>query len=106
VQADVIDYDELRTGQRKEGAYFAAWSFTFKAAGGLGVMLAGLMLELSGFEPNVVQNETTKLALRTMFGLFPCTCYLIGALAFWRFRLTESEHSRIRLALDRREAEE
>ncbi|MCH6560967.1 MAG: MFS transporter [Myxococcales bacterium] len=106
VQADVIDYDELRTGQRKEGAYFAAWSFTFKAASGLGFMLAGLMLELSGFEPNAVQNETTKLALRMLFGLFPCVCYLIGALAFSRFRLTESEHSRIRLALDRRDVEE
>ena len=105
VQADVIDYDELRTGQRKEGAYFAAWSFTFKAAGGMGFMLAGLMLELSGFEPNAVQSETTKLALRAMFGLLPCACYLIGALVFWRFRLTEREHSRIRLELDRRKAE-
>jgi len=27
VQGDVIDYDEHRTGERKEGSYFAAWNF-------------------------------------------------------------------------------
>jgi GPH family glycoside/pentoside/hexuronide:cation symporter len=31
LQADVIDYDELRTGERKEGVYFAAWHLAEKA---------------------------------------------------------------------------
>ena len=38
LQADVIDWDELRTGERKEGVYFAAWHLAEKLA--LGVAAA------------------------------------------------------------------
>ena len=102
VHADVIDYDEYRTEQRKEGAYSATWSFILKAAGGIGFMLGGVALELSGYQPNVAQSETTKFALRAMMSIFPCACASLAALSLLRFRLTEAEHSRIRLELDRR----
>ena len=29
IQGDVIDYDEMVTGERKEGSYFAAWNFVY-----------------------------------------------------------------------------
>jgi len=102
--ADVIDYDEYRTGQRKEGAYSAVWSFISKAAGGIGFMVGGFALELSGYAPNVEQSQTTKLALRAMMAVLPFTCALLAALSLMRFRLTEAEHTRIRLELDRRNA--
>jgi GPH family glycoside/pentoside/hexuronide:cation symporter len=102
VQSDVIDYDEYATGERKEGAYFAAWSFVFKCSFGLMTMATGFALSLFGFEPNVEQTETAKLALRVLFSLLPLFSYLIGALVFLRFRLTETEHRRIRAALDAR----
>jgi GPH family glycoside/pentoside/hexuronide:cation symporter len=105
IQADVIDYDEYRTGERKEGAYFAAWNFVFKAAYGVTLMLTGYVLDFSGFEPNVEQTEDVKLALRSLYGLFPFTCYLAAALLFARFSLDESEHDRIRATLAERRAE-
>ncbi|MDP7572654.1 MAG: MFS transporter, partial [Myxococcota bacterium] len=39
IQADVIDWDEAQTGERKEGTYFAAWNLADKAAGALSVGL-------------------------------------------------------------------
>jgi GPH family glycoside/pentoside/hexuronide:cation symporter len=105
MQADAIDYDEYRTGQRKEGAYFAAWSFVFKGASGLTFMLVGIVLQLSGFEPNVEQSEQVKLAMRSLFALFPLGCYLIGALLLTRFGLNRREHAEIRAALDARQRE-
>jgi len=39
LKAEVIDYDEYRTGERKEGAYFATWSFMSKLANGIMVGL-------------------------------------------------------------------
>ncbi len=60
------------------------------------------MLELSGFQPNVEQNETAKLALLSLYALYPLVCYVIGALIFARFELGEAEHARIRAALDAR----
>ncbi|MBW2382485.1 MAG: MFS transporter [Deltaproteobacteria bacterium] len=102
IEADVIDYDELETGQRKEGAYFAAWNFVFKSATGVTLMLTGFVLEMSGFVPNEIQSEDAKLALLSLYALFPMACYLLGTLIFTRFSLDEAEHARIRRALDER----
>ena len=102
VQADVIDYDEYITGERKEGAYFAAWNFVFKCAFGITLFLTGWMLELSGFQPNVEQSDAAKLALLSLYALYPLTCYVIGTLIFTRFSLDEREYRRIRAALDAR----
>ena len=105
VQADVVDYDEYRTGERKEGLYFAVWSFARKCASGIMGGLTGLVLQFVGFEPNVEQTETTQLAMRTIFALFPSTGFVIGIALFLRFGLTEAEHLRIRSELDRRRRE-
>jgi Na+/melibiose symporter-like transporter len=104
VQGDVIDYDELMTGERKEGSYFAAWNFVFK--GGMGVMLflTGFVLQLSGFVPNQPQTMTVQIAMVTLYGLFPLVCYGIGAFLFRRFSLDEAAHAEIRAELDRRAA--
>ncbi len=104
VQADVIDYDEYTTGQRKEGAYFAAWNFVFKGASGITNMLTGFALFWSGFVPNVEQTEFAKLSLLTLYAIFPLVCYLLGAALFLTFSLGEKEHAQIRLALDERAA--
>jgi len=106
IQADVIDYDEYTTGQRKEGSYFAAWNFVFKASFGVTLMLTGYVLELSGFVPNEVQSDGVKLALRSLYGLYPFVCFLAGALLFSRFSLDEAEYARIREALYARNAGE
>ncbi|MCP3984768.1 MAG: hypothetical protein GY723_10290 [bacterium] len=105
LQADVIDYDEYQTRERKEGAYYSAWSFVYKSAYGLTLMLTGYVLQMSGFEPNVEQTDTVKLALRTLYGGFPFVCYLGGALLLRNYRLDEGEHARIRDALDARDSE-
>jgi GPH family glycoside/pentoside/hexuronide:cation symporter len=102
IQADVIDYDEYRSRQRKEGAYFAAWNFVFKTSSGLTLMLTGVVLDAAGFVPNQEQAEGTKFALRALYALFPMACYLVGALIFSRFSLDEAEHRRIRAELDAR----
>jgi GPH family glycoside/pentoside/hexuronide:cation symporter len=102
IQADVVDYDERATGERKEGIYFAAWAFMRKSAFGIATMLVGLLLGVIGFEPNVEQSDATKLGLRTLFGIVPGACYAVGTLCFLRFRLDEAAHLAIRRELDAR----
>lgn len=103
IQADVIDWDELRTGERKEGVYFAVWNFVRKAAHGLTAAGAGVLLAALGYEPNAEQTETTRLGLRMLFGLVPAAVFATGTLLFLRFRLTQETHAEIRSALDERE---
>jgi GPH family glycoside/pentoside/hexuronide:cation symporter len=102
IKADVIDWDELQTGERKEGAYFATWEFVERSSGAVVAMLAGFALQIVGFEPNAAQSEDAKFALRAMMGLLPGAFYAAGIAIFWRFRLDATEHARIRAELDAR----
>ena len=102
IQADIIDWDELRTGERKEGAYFAVWNFMRKSAYGISAMASGWLLGAVDFVPNAVQSEATQLGMRALWGLLPGTCYALGFLALRRLRLDEAEHAAIRRELDAR----
>jgi GPH family glycoside/pentoside/hexuronide:cation symporter len=104
IQGDVIDYDEYLTGERKEGSYFSAWSFVYKSATGVMLLLTGFVLQASGFMPNHEQTMTTKVAMVSLYGMFPLVCYLIGSAMMARFKLDEQEHARIRVELERRRA--
>ena len=105
IQADVIDYDEYKTGQRKEGAYFAAWNFVYKSATGITIMTTLWVLDIVGFMPNVEQTDGVKLAIISLYSLAPFACYLVGAGLLARFSLDEAEHARIRVVLDERAAQ-
>lgn len=102
IQADVIDWDELATGERKEGAYFAAWSFASKGAGALSSTLVGFALAAIGFAPNAVQTLGAKQGLRLLAALGPAVCYALGIALFLRFSLGEREHAEIQAQLGRR----
>ncbi|MBW2268646.1 MAG: MFS transporter [Deltaproteobacteria bacterium] len=102
IKADVIDYDEYLTGERKEGAYYATWNLAGKLGTGLMMALAGWALQASGFEKNVEQTELTRRTILLLMGGAPFLCMLIGMLAFRRFSLTSAEHARIRAEIDAR----
>ena len=105
LKAEIIDCDEHATGERKEGAYFAGWSFVSKLAAGLMIGLVGQALEWSGFDGAVQQQtELVRSTMVILMGGFPLVCYGVGAIAFSRFSLTEQEHARIRIELDARAA--
>lgn len=107
ILANVIDADELETGERKEGAYYSAYTFLFKASSGVMAMITGFVLAWTGFVPNAPnQSETVGLAIRSLNGLVPFTSMLIGAFILARFSLTEEIHADIRAQLDARQASE
>ena len=99
IQADVIDWDELQTGERKEGAYFAAWAFSSKGAGALASTLVGVALTGIGFVPNAAQSPEVRSGILLLAALGPAFLYVVGIVLFVRFRLGEAEHAQIQKAL-------
>jgi len=81
--ADVIDLDERRTGERKEGAYSAAATVALKVGAALSIAASGPIMTLTGFVPNAVQTESSLFGLRILFAGLPCVGFLLGA---WWFR--------------------
>jgi len=100
--ADTIDWDELRTGERKEGAYSAAWGFALKLSIGLVIAFTGVALQVAGFQPNVEQTPMAEWTLRLLFGGLPLVGGVAAFGALSRFGLDEREHGRIRAQLDAR----
>jgi Na+/melibiose symporter-like transporter len=89
--ADVIDLDERRTGERKEGAYSAASTVVLKFGAALSIAASGPVMTATGFEPNAEQTEQSLLGLRILFAALPCAGFLIGAWLFRGFSLDEPE---------------
>jgi GPH family glycoside/pentoside/hexuronide:cation symporter len=102
IKADVIDYDEFRTSERKEGAYLAIWNLVRKGSASVTAFVTGWVLQLVGFEAGAEQTEETRFALRALFSLLPAACYALGTVLLARFAFNEREHAEVRAALDAR----
>jgi len=99
IQADIVDVDELATGERKEGTYFAAWNLTAKASFALSLFLTGQVLGAAGFLPNVEQPPQVLTVIRLLMAGLPCAVLIGAAALFTRFDLDEARHGEIRAAL-------
>jgi GPH family glycoside/pentoside/hexuronide:cation symporter len=103
--ADVVDYDELRSGQRREGLYFGLWSIVTKMSAAVGAAAALPALQWAGYVAQAAeQTETVQHALRVLYAGVPCLCYAAGLLLARRFPIDESVQRRVREAVSRREA--
>jgi Na+/melibiose symporter-like transporter len=68
------------------------------------LLLTGFVLDFAGFVPNIEQTMQVKIAMVSLYGLFPLVCYTIGAILFSRFTLDENAYEVIRAELDARRA--
>ena len=66
---DTVEYGYLQSGERLEGGYYGVWTLFSKAAQGLFALpLVGLILQVTGYVPEVPQTELARLGIRLMFG--------------------------------------
>jgi len=54
---DVVDLDELRTGEQRAGAYFGIWAFGLKFMGALGAILGGVLLSGVGYDAKLAVQD-------------------------------------------------
>jgi GPH family glycoside/pentoside/hexuronide:cation symporter len=102
IMADVIDLDERRTGERKEGIYSAAMMFVMKIGMAGSTALSGFVLSATGFVPNVEQSPESLFGMSLLFGWLPCLGFLAGALIFWLAPPPEHQAAEPPLAFDTR----
>ena len=102
IQADVIDYDELKTGQRREGLYVGLWSIAKKLAAAFGVGVGLTVLGTSGYVPNVTQPQSVVLTLRILYAFVPCVCSLVALGVAFQYPINQTVHSAIRRQIENR----
>lgn len=95
MQADVIDYDELYTGKRREAQYTAFWSMLPKFIAIPSAAIPIAILASLGYNPNHIQSPSVVLAIRAIFALTPATCSMLSFLIARKFPISQTIHSAI-----------
>lgn len=105
--ADVVDYDELSTGERREGAFASIFSWILKVSMTLGLALGGPFLEWSGFkiELGADQPQEVMTTMRLAFALVPALGLLAAASVLFFYRLGPAQMGEIRAKLEARRGE-
>jgi len=89
----VIEYDELITGERREGIYYGVKGLTDKVAWALGLFIGGWVLKLFGFVPEAAQSAKSLLGIRLFFGPIPALVTFISLpLLIW-FPINRKTHA-------------
>lgn len=105
--ADLLDAQELKTGRRQEGVFMSAISFSAKATSGVGLLIAGLLLEnVIGFpeggaaaagalvsETSVIRLGVIDSIILPLFYIFPFVFLARG------YRLTRESHEEVQRQL-------
>ncbi|MEO0605077.1 MAG: MFS transporter, partial [Myxococcota bacterium] len=104
--ADVVDYDELKTNQRREGMYGSVYWLMVKLGVSLALIAGGLLLNATGFrvELGADQSAETLLWLRIYDVIVPMMTSLLAMLAMYFYPLVEARALEIRAELDARHA--
>ncbi len=104
IQADVIDYDELLTGERREGHYIGLWSIAKKFAAAVGIGAGLSILGMAGYTPNTEQPAEVVMTLRVLYALVPSLCNLAAIVIAFAYPISSRVHADIRTAIAKRQA--
>lgn len=104
--ADVADQHELSTNRRQEGIFYSARTFFGKLTTALGLFIAGVGLDLIGFESNSVPGEVAAdvlVGLGVLDAVIPAIPAAIAIFFYGSYRIDRQKHTEIRAELDRRD---
>jgi GPH family glycoside/pentoside/hexuronide:cation symporter len=104
IGADVIDYDELQTGKRREGAFTACGSWIMKVGMALGAGASGVILSATGFDATLQGNQTAHslFMIRFLLAAVPIIGIALALVMIYFFPLTPARMAEIRVQLEAR----
>jgi glycoside/pentoside/hexuronide:cation symporter, GPH family len=108
MMAEVIDEYELSSGTRQEGLFFSALSFAYKCTTGIGMLVAGLLLNMIAFPKQaaveaVPQEAIYKLGL--IGGPLLLIFYWLSILLIRYYPITNARYKSIREQLNENHGE-
>jgi glycoside/pentoside/hexuronide:cation symporter, GPH family len=107
---DVIELDELQTGQRREGIFYGFMVLLQKFGLAFGLFVVGLALQSSGFKEATAgsgilptQPESALQAIRITVGPIPLISIVFGLVLTYFYPITREMHAEMLLKLKERE---
>jgi GPH family glycoside/pentoside/hexuronide:cation symporter len=103
ILTDVVDYDEFKTGEKREGLYFGIWKMGVKFSQAFGIAITGFLLDIIGFQ-NGMTTQTPEVGFRLalIFGPGVGFFFILGSIIFLFFPLTDAKHIQVQRILTKR----
>jgi glycoside/pentoside/hexuronide:cation symporter, GPH family len=99
--ADVVDIDTLKTGQARNGLYFAMVGMLGKIGIAFGALLGTTLPTLFGFQTaNAVNTPEALFALLVTYAWVPMVIMGASAPFFWFYTLTQERQAALRAQID------
>ena len=99
---EVVDEDELESGERREGIYFGLFTFMRKLGGALGVAVAFAVLDWAGYRGGQPVEEAPVLWIRAFTAIFPGIFVFLAAIVALSYPLGRARHTEILRELEQR----
>ena len=97
--ADIVDYDHLKSGQKREGLYFGFWKMSIKLSRAIAIALSGILLQWAGYNGTELSREAQGERIAFLFGPVVGTFFAAGALIFLAMPLTAEKHAQVQRIL-------
>ena len=98
--ADTIEYDRLRTNQRREGLFVGAFELMQTTSFVVGPLVVGLAFSAAGLVPGAAgagnQPESAIDVMRYAVSIVPAVCSIAGVVLMSIYRLDAAELARLR----------
>jgi len=92
---DTIEYDAVRTGKRKEGAFYGMWTFVSKVGQSLSILISGLILSAGGYVADAMQSDGAKAAIRLLIGPLPIFVLIAAIVLVQFYPLDEKTYNKL-----------
>jgi GPH family glycoside/pentoside/hexuronide:cation symporter len=95
---DIIEHDQVRTGQRREGSYYSFASFFQKLATAIALWTMGLALAWTGYiTPDPAgalptQPASAVAAIRAFIGPIPALLLFLAIVVAWSYPISRARH--------------
>lgn len=101
---DVLEYDELQTGERREGIFTAYMTFFRKLGSALAVFVVNFILARAGFiegtaGTDIVQPQSVVIALRAIMGVLPPLMVVASLVVIRKYPITREYHEQLKAQL-------
>ena len=103
ILADVVNLDELESGQRRTGLFYSLLTLTSKTGNAISVGVVFWTLAFIGFVPGSENSPEALNGLNMTFVAIPVICNLAVAAIMWGFPLDKKRQEDIRRQLAERE---
>lgn len=95
---DIIEHDQVETGRRREGSFYAFASFFQKLGTGAAIWAMGQALARAGYvtpeigAPLPAQPQEAVTAIRAFAGPVPAVLLVLAIVFAWRYPITRERH--------------